>query len=83
MPSGAPAIHHPSSLHAAPMADYVTSLGIIVVLMKQVETTVLQLRHLRDYVTEEVSRESLAAAMVEGEVRIADVKRKLAPAMSL
>jgi len=51
--------------------------------MKQMETTVLQLRRLREYVTEEVGRESLDAAMTEGEVRIADVKRKLAPSMSL
>jgi len=65
------------------MPEDVTSLGIIVVLMKQMETTVLQLRRLREYVTEEVGRESLDAAMTEGEVRIADVKRKLAPSMSL
>jgi hypothetical protein len=36
------------------MADYVTSLGVILVLMKQMETTVLRLRHLRKYVTAEV-----------------------------
>jgi hypothetical protein len=64
------------------MADYVTSLGslgIILVLMKQMETSVLRLRHLRVYVTAEVSAASLDAAIAEGEARIADVKRKLAP----
>ena len=59
------------------MADYVTSLGMILVLMKQMETSVLQLRHLRKYVTAEVSAGSLDAAIVEGEMRIADAKRKI------
>jgi len=60
------------------MADYVTSLSIILMLMKQMEATVRRLRHLREYVTAEVSAESLDAAIAEGEIRIADVKRKLA-----
>jgi hypothetical protein len=80
--SGAPTIHNLSALHGARMADYVTSLGslgIILVLMKQMETSVLRLRHLRVYVTAEVSAASLDAAIAEGEARIADVKRKLAP----
>ena len=59
------------------MADYVTSLGIILVLMKQMETSVLRLRHLRVYVTAEVSAASLDAAIAEGEARVAEVKRKL------
>lgn len=71
-------IYHLSALHDAPMADYVTSLRIILVLMKQMEATVLRLRHLRQYVTAEVSAKSLDAAIAEGEIRIADVKRKLA-----
>jgi len=61
------------------MADYVTSLGIVLLLLRQMETTVLGLRHLREYVTAEASAELLDAAIAEGEVRIADVKRKLAP----
>lgn len=61
------------------MDDYVTSLGIILVLLKQMETTVLRLRHLRTYVTAEISADLLDAAIVEGEVRIADVKLRLAP----
>jgi hypothetical protein len=65
------------------MPDDVTSLGIIVVLLKPMQTTVLQLRRLREDVIEEVSRESLDAAIAQGEVRIADVKRKPAPSMSL
>jgi len=65
------------SPHDALMADYVTSLGMILVLMKQMETSVLQLRHLREYVTAEVSAGSLDAAIVEGEMRIADAKRKI------
>ena len=59
------------------MADYVTSLGIILLLMKQMEGTVLRLRRLREYVTAEVSAASLDAAIAEGKVRIGDVKRKL------
>jgi len=60
------------------MAEYVTSLGLILLLMKQMEITVLRLRHLRAYVTAEVSAESLDAAIAEGEARIADVMRRLA-----
>jgi len=61
------------------MADYVTSLGIILLLLKQMEATVLGLRHLREYVTAEISADLLDAAIAEGEVRIADVKRRLTP----
>jgi len=42
------------------------------------ETTVLGLRHLREYVTAKISAELPDAAIAEGEVRIADIKRKLA-----
>ena len=59
------------------MADYIASIRLILVLMKQMETTVLRLRHLREYVTAEVGAESLDAAIVEGEMRIADAKRKI------
>ena len=61
------------------MAHYVASLSIILLLVKQMETTVLALRHLRQYVTADVSAELLDAAITEGEARIADVRRKLAP----
>jgi len=61
------------------MTEYITSLGVILLLLKQMETTVLRLRRLREYVTAEISAESLDAAITEGELRIADVKRKLAP----
>ena len=59
------------------MADYIASLRIILVLMKQMETTVFRLRHLREYVTAEDGAESLDAAIVEGEMRIEDAKRKI------
>ena len=59
------------------MADYIASLRIILVLMRQMETTVRRLRHLREYVTAEVGAESLDAAIVEGEMRIADAQRKI------
>jgi len=61
------------------MADYVTSLGIVLLLLKQMETTVLGLRHLREHVTAEISADMLDAAIAEGEVRIADAKRRLIP----
>jgi len=61
------------------MAAYVTSLGIILLLLKQMETTVLGLRHLREYVTADVSAALLDAAIAEGEVGIADARRRLAP----
>ena len=76
--TGAPTIHQLSALHDAPMSGYVTSLGIIIALTRQMEITVLRLRHLREYVTAEVSADSLDAAIAEGEARITDVKRRLA-----
>jgi len=80
--TGAPTIYDLSALHDAPMAEYVTSLGIILLLLKQMETSVLRLRRLREYVTAEISAESLDAAIAEGELRIADVKRKLIPCVA-
>ena len=77
--TGTPTIHHLSAFHDAPMADYAPSLDIIPLLVKQMETTVLGLRHLREYVTAEASTELLEAAIAEGEVRIADIRSKLAP----
>ena len=74
-------VHQLSVIFGLPrraMADYVASLGMILVLMRQMETTVLRLRDLREYVTAEVSTESLDAAITKNEIRIADVKRKLA-----
>ena len=68
-----------SAFHDAPMAHYVTSVGIILLLIKQMETTVLALRHLREYVTADVSAALLDAAINEGEARVADARRKLAP----
>ena len=59
------------------MADYMSSLAIIILLMKQMETTVVGLRHLRDCVPADISLASLDSVIEEGEARIADVKRKL------
>ena len=69
--------HYFSGLHDPPTPDYVTSLGIILLLIKQMETSVLGLRQLREYVTAEISVESLDPDIAEGEVRIANVKRNL------
>lgn len=61
------------------MADYISSLAIVILLLKQMENTVVGLRHLRECVPADVSLESLDSVIEEGEARIADVKRKLVP----
>ena len=71
--------HLPSfGFYCAPMADYISSLGIIILLMKQMESTVIGLRHLRECVPADVGSELLDAVIAEGEARIADARRKLA-----
>jgi hypothetical protein len=60
------------------MADYISSLGIIILLMKQMESTVVGLRHLRECVPVDVDSELIDAVIEEGEARIADVHRRLA-----
>ena len=60
------------------MADYISSLTIVILLMKQMESTVLGLRHLRECVPADVSSELLDAVIEEGEAKIADIQRTLA-----
>jgi len=61
------------------MADYISSLAVVILLMKQMERTVVGLRHLRDCVPwDDAGSELLDAVIEEGEARIADVHRKLA-----
>jgi len=59
------------------MTNYISSLITIAMLMKQMETTILGLRHLRAYVPSDVSLDLLDAAIEEGEAEIADIKRRL------
>ena len=61
------------------MAHYISSLAIVILLMKQMEKTVVGLRHLRDCVPADLNLESLDSVIEEGEARIADAKRKLVP----
>jgi hypothetical protein len=57
--------------------DYIGSLITIAVLMRQMEATVVGLRHLRVYVSSDVCVDSLDSAIAEGEAAIADIKRRL------
>ena len=59
------------------MTNYISSLITIAVLMKQMETTILGLRHLRAYLPSDVGIDLLDAAIEEGEAEIADIRRRL------
>jgi hypothetical protein len=61
------------------MTDYISSLGIIILLMKQMQSTVVGLRHLRESVPADIGAELLDPVIAEGEARLADAQRKLAP----
>lgn len=59
------------------MTHCISSLLTIVVLMRQMETTILGLRHLRASVPSDVGVDLLDAAIEEGEAEIADIRRRL------
>jgi hypothetical protein len=63
------------------MANYISPLITIAVLMRQMETTILGLRHLRAYLPSDAGVDFLDEAIEEGEALIADIRRRLEPSL--
>lgn len=55
--------------------DDFISLEAILALIKQMESTVLGLKQLRDYVGNGIGREMLELLIEEGEAKLAEIKR--------
>lgn len=60
------------------MPDRFESLDTILALIKQLETTLLGLHQLRDYVGKGVAAQMLHVLIEEGEAKLAEVRKRLA-----
>jgi len=59
------------------VADDLSSLETILMLIKQMEATLLGLKQLRSYVGSGVGQEMVELLIEEGEAKLAEIKRKV------